>query len=159
MYGTLLGTAHEMVVNALEKMHAVPKKQCAEWGKPAVHWHAAVAGAIGGYVVWSGYTSINYQIVLYLLSRILIACVSLAAKKGIMPFTMCTFSKVYPVLAVSLWATVMWLFENAPESLHPSLKRSMDFLYHDSNTWKEGVMDFLPSPATAIVCAAIYFKW
>ncbi|POM61839.1 Peroxisomal membrane protein, partial [Phytophthora palmivora] len=28
-------------------------------GKPGVHWHAAVAGGIGGYLVWGRYSSVN----------------------------------------------------------------------------------------------------
>ena len=35
----------------------------------------------------------------------------------------------FPVLASLLWAIVMVLFEESPDVLHPSLKKSMDEIY------------------------------
>lgn len=120
-------------------------------GKPARPWHAAVAGGIGGYLVWGRYSSVNFQVVMYLMSRVAIAAVRVAAARGVPPFRSHTFPRVYPLLAAGVWASVMWLFENEPHSLHPSLRKSMDFLYHDSCRWDGGLLDFLPSPATAAV--------
>lgn len=128
-------------------------------GLPAQGWHAALAGGVGGYLVWSKYSSVNYQIVMYLLSRIIISFFRKMAKDGIYPWNKCAFDQVYPILAVSVWASVMYLYEEAPSTLHGSLKKSMDFLYHDSNTWEKGISDFLPSPLTAIVCALTIFKF
>lgn len=125
-------------------------------GRPAAEWHAALAGAIGGYLVWSKYSSVNYQIVMYLFSRIVIALVKRMAANGVKPFCLVQFKQVYPSLAIATWAIVMWLFETNPETLHPSLKKSMDFLYHDSNEWPNGISDFFPSTATALTCLA---KW
>ena len=42
---------------------------------------SAIAGAVGGYFVWARYTSVHYQIVLYLLSRILVASAKLAVTR------------------------------------------------------------------------------
>jgi outer membrane protein TolC len=33
-------------------------------GSPAAPWHAAVAGAVGGYFIWGDYSGVNYQITL-----------------------------------------------------------------------------------------------
>lgn len=120
-------------------------------GKPAAHWHAAVAGGVGGYLVWGKYSGVNYQIVMYLLSRVLISIVKVLAARGYKPFADHTFPKVYPALATVVWATVMWLYENERASLHPSLSKSMDFLYDESCKWANGVADFLPSPVSAAV--------
>ena len=103
------------------------------------------------YLTWANYSSVNYQILLYLVSRVLVALVKLWSKKG---FDSCTsqvhFKQAYPYLACATWALVMWLFEYHPELLHPSLSASMEELYHDSNVWRH-VKDFLPSPATMAV--------
>ena len=40
-----------------------------------------------------------------------------------------------PLFGAMVWAIVLWLFEHEPESLQPSLRASMDYLYHDSNAW------------------------
>lgn len=120
-------------------------------GKPARHWHAAVAGGVGGYLVWGRYSSVNFQIVMYLLSRVVISVARVLAAKGYAPFAQHKFQHVYPLLAAGVWASVMWLFENEPATLHPSLRRSMEFLYDESCHWKDGLVEFLPSPATAAV--------
>jgi peroxisomal membrane protein 4 len=122
-----------------------------EVGKPGAHWHAAVAGGIGGYLVWGRYSSVNFQIIMYLMSRALISLVRVLAKKGCQPFAQHHFKHVYPLLATVVWAGAMWLYENEPATLHPSLLKSMQFLYDESCHWKDGLVDFLPSPATAAV--------
>ena len=70
---------------------------------------------------------------MYLLSRIMIAAVKLASAKGVWPFRNFEFKGVYPPFAALVWGVVLYLFEFHPETLHPSLERSMEFLYHDSN--------------------------
>lgn len=93
----------------------------------------------------------QYQIVLYLLSRIVIAFFKVMAEKGLEPFARFEFKGTYPYLAAGVWAAVMYLFEVHHSSLHRSLSLSMDFLYHDSNTWKN-VSDFLmPWPTAAVL--------
>ncbi len=44
-----------------------------------------------------------------------------------------------------------------PEVLHPSLKVSMDFIYHDANTWAS-MKDFLPSGPMAVCLAYMLFE-
>lgn len=100
-------------------------------GLPEQPHHAFLAGAIGGYIVWGRYSSLNYQLVLYLVSRILVGCFKLAKQRGIPPFSWrkLTFTKTYPWAAAGIWGTVMVMFEECPEILHPSLRRSMEEIY------------------------------
>jgi len=100
-------------------------------GLPEQPYHAFLAGSVGGYLVWGNYSSINYQLLLYLASRIIIGCIKLAREKGVPPFSWkgLTFNKTYPWAAAGIWGTVMMLFEEYPDVLHPSLKRSMDEIY------------------------------
>ncbi|KUF92019.1 Serine/threonine-protein kinase AtPK2/AtPK19 [Phytophthora nicotianae] len=131
--------------------HALGRHVSTGVGKPGAHWHAAVAGGIGGYLVWGRYSSVNFQIIMYLMSRVLISAVRLLAAKGYQPFAQHRFKHVYPLLATVVWASVMWLYENEPHTLHPSLLKSMQFLYDESCRWKDGLVEFLPSPATTAV--------
>lgn len=127
-------------------------------GLPASRLDSLVAGAVGGYLVWANYSRVNYQIVLYLLSRIVVGLVMKLARQGVRPFALTNFKQAYPWLATGVWAIVMFLFEHHPSVVHPSLKASMDFLYHESNAWKSW-RDFLPSPVlTATLLAMVYEK-
>mmetsp|Transcript_71566 Transcript_71566/g.202181 ORF Transcript_71566/g.202181 Transcript_71566/m.202181 type:complete len:259 (+) Transcript_71566:72-848(+) len=102
-------------------------------GRPSRDWHPALAGALGGYLVWGNYSSVNYQISLYVLSRVLISSMKLAAQKQLKPFKHFSFEQVYPVGAAAVWAAVMYLWEQHPALLQPSLRTSMDFLYRDGD--------------------------
>ena len=72
------------------------------------------------------------QINLYLLSRILYALVKLMVKRG---YTPQPDGPVFPWFAAVVWGIVLWLFEYEGDTLQPSLKSSMTYLYHDSNAW------------------------
>ena len=100
-------------------------------GLPEQPYHAFLAGAVGGYIVWGRYSGVNYQLVLYLTSRILVGCVKLASEKNIPPFSWkrLSFTNTYPWAAAGIWGTVMMLFEEHPNVLDPSLRRSMDEIY------------------------------
>eukprot|EP00577_Skeletonema_sp_RCC1716_P022693 CAMPEP_0113410606 /NCGR_PEP_ID=MMETSP0013_2-20120614/21788_1 /TAXON_ID=2843 ORGANISM="Skeletonema costatum, Strain 1716" /NCGR_SAMPLE_ID=MMETSP0013_2 /ASSEMBLY_ACC=CAM_ASM_000158 /LENGTH=236 /DNA_ID=CAMNT_0000296837 /DNA_START=377 /DNA_END=1084 /DNA_ORIENTATION=+ /assembly_acc=CAM_ASM_000158 len=82
-------------------------------GIPQHPYHAFLAGAVGGYIVWGRYSSVNYQLILYLASRILVGCIKLAREKGIRPFSWkkLKFANSYPYGAAVIWGTVMMLFE------------------------------------------------
>ena len=126
-------------------------KLAAPMGKPTTQLDSFLAAALVGHFVWGRYSSVNSQIVLYLLSRITIALPKVAAQKGYPIFRDYDFDTVYPYLASGVWGTVLWLYEFYPETLQKSLTGSMDFLYDESNRWEGGTTDFLPSPATAAV--------
>eukprot|EP00291_Cryptomonas_curvata_P006367 CAMPEP_0172190362 /NCGR_PEP_ID=MMETSP1050-20130122/23073_1 /TAXON_ID=233186 /ORGANISM="Cryptomonas curvata, Strain CCAP979/52" /LENGTH=157 /DNA_ID=CAMNT_0012865231 /DNA_START=110 /DNA_END=580 /DNA_ORIENTATION=- len=118
-------------------------------GTPAEAWHALLAGWIGGMLVWSKYSSVNEQIALYLLSRVVVSFVKMLAVRGVAPFSSVNYGQVYPYLAAGVWAVVMWLYEAYPKTLQPSLESSMRYLYADTNTWPSGPASFLPSAASA----------
>lgn len=103
-------------------------------GIPDQPYHSFVAGAFGGYFVWGSYSGVNYQLLLYLASRIIVASIKLASEKGIRPFSShrFRFPHAYPWAAAGIWGSVMMLFEEFPDMLHPSLKRSMDEIYRFS---------------------------
>lgn len=91
-------------------------------GHPERSHHALFAGAIGGYLIWGRYSSVNYQVVLYLASRVL---VGLWKRYGVGH----EHPNLYRFAAAAVWGVVMMLFEECPEVLHPSLKSSMDEIY------------------------------
>ena len=111
-----------------------------EPGLPENPRHALIAGAVGGYAVWGRYSSVNYQIVLYLTSRIIVGGLTLARERGIPPFgaKMLNFDRSYRLAAAAVWGVVMLLFEEHPHVLHPSLKRSMDEIYRFLPSWLSG---------------------
>ena len=108
-----------------------------EPGLPEKPYHAFLAGSVGGYIVWGRYSGVNYQLILYLASRIIVGCIKLASEKGIPPFSwkQLRFNKTYPWAAAGIWGTVMMLFEEYPQVLHPSLRRSMDEIYRFSSSF------------------------
>ena len=55
-------------------------------GRPLKPYHSALAGALGGYMIWGEYSSVNYQIIQYLLPRLLISYSQILARKGVFPF-------------------------------------------------------------------------
>ncbi|CAM4619916.1 unnamed protein product [Leuciscus chuanchicus] len=90
--------------------------------------HSFLAACLGGWLI-------N----MYLLSRILFALSRLAVEKGFIPQPK---KDPFPLFATLVWGVVLWLFEYHPHTLQPSLQSSMNYLYHDSNTWHD-ISDFL----------------
>lgn len=129
-------------------------------GYPKYKYHPFIAGAIGGYFVWGKeYSSVHYQILLYLVSRVLVGCLKVALidqqnkrddmaqvtpRDRMFLSSRLSFSKAlnclkkfvqekgYTISSTVVWALVMSLFENASHSLHPSLRSSMEEIYHSS---------------------------
>ena len=100
--------------------------------------HNLLGGAISGYTFFGKKTSVNYQLTLYLLSRITVGAIeSIAKRKGI------TNLNLYPWLTAICWGLVMLLFEDDPSTIQASLKTSMDFLYKDSDKYSSWA-DFVP---------------
>ncbi|KAL0094677.1 peroxisomal membrane protein 4 [Phycomyces blakesleeanus] len=99
-------------------------------GKESSH-HSFLAGAIGGYIVFKNNTSINQQIILYLFSRIFMALVKLPVKRQVVDAPQHSFA----IFATLIWGTVMWLFKHEADTLQPSLRASMVYIYKDSDTW------------------------
>ncbi|KAK7154757.1 hypothetical protein R3I93_009647 [Phoxinus phoxinus] len=101
--------------------------------------HSFLAACLGGWLVFGENNNINSQINMYLLSRILFALSRLAVEKGFIPQPK---TDPFPLFATLVWGVVLWLFEYHPHTLQPSLQSSMNYLYHDSNTWHD-ISDFL----------------
>lgn len=98
-----------------------------------------ISGFLAGYVCFKKNTPVNYQITLYLLSRILVGGAQhLSNKTGLFKDV-----NAYPVLTAVCWALVMFLYEDDSSTLQPSLRYSMDFLYKDSEKF-ESWADFVP---------------
>lgn len=136
--------------------------ECILPGYPKHKSHPFIAGAIGGYFVWGKeYSSVHYQILLYLVSRVLVGCLKVvlkdqqnqrvpvaqtAPRDGRILFKRSQLSKAlhflkktfqekgYSLSSTVVWALVMSLFENSSHSLHPSLRSSMEEIYHSSPT-------------------------
>lgn len=112
-------------------------------GHPENAYHSFVAGAVGGYLVWGRYSSVNYQIVLYLTSRVIVGL----GKKFLLKQSNTSDKALegggltqtggsrdyYPFAAALVWGTVMALFEESPEVLHPTLRASMNEIYRSQH--------------------------
>lgn len=101
--------------------------------------HSFLAGSIGGFLVFHKNNSINSQINMYLLSRILFALCRLGVEKGYIPEPK---RDPFPLFTALTWGLVMWLFGYHRPTLQPSLQSSMTYLYEDSNVWHD-ISDFL----------------
>ena len=135
-------------------------------GRPYNRYHALIAGAVGGYFIWGKYSSVNYQIILYLTSRVFVGLCKqyllpsflrfTGVKEGIDATTTTTktnggnknnhnhdatkikiiMNRFYSLSATLVWALVMMLFEESPEVLHPSLRSSMNEIYRQKQQQK-----------------------
>jgi hypothetical protein len=130
VFGRLCPTMETNGSNSIPSLVAV--------GYPRYSHHALIAGSIGGYVVWGRYSSINYQIVLYLTSRVLVGICQRLLRQQEQPTNSSTNAisippfvkdRMYSISAAAVWGIVMYLFEDSPEVLHQSLKASMDEIY------------------------------
>ncbi|KAI8370009.1 peroxisomal membrane protein 4-like protein [Blakeslea trispora] len=93
--------------------------------------HPFIAGVIGGYYVFGENNSINQQIILYLFSRAVLAMVKVPVQRQIMNAP----EHTYPVFAAVVWGVIMWLFRHETETVQPSLRASMQYIYRDSDSW------------------------
>jgi len=149
-------------------------------GLPASSLDPALAGGLSAYLVWYGgeYSGISHQVALYLLGRVVVAACKYLAAQDVAPFSRISFSSTgYPALVVSVWAAVMWLYENEASRKHlqKSLAASMQPLYTDSNCVAVGPSGaassstagskglnwalLLPNTATLAVLAVAAVKW
>ncbi|CAK3997846.1 peroxisomal membrane [Lecanosticta acicola] len=122
--------------------------------------HNFLAGLFGGYWVFGhgkgAASSVNQQIVIYVFARVVLALAKLAVQPpgdnalvgshygghGGIGFLNLSEEQVqtirkfaWPVFASMSWASVMWLFEGYPETLQPSLRSSMTYIYTNAEKW------------------------
>ncbi|ORZ20549.1 peroxisomal membrane protein 4 [Absidia repens] len=100
-------------------------------GNKEATYHPFIAGLVGGYYVFGENNNINQQIILYLFSRVVMALVKLPVKREIVDAPQHT----YPIFAAVVWGSVMWLFNKESDTLQPSLRASMQYIYQDSQKW------------------------
>ena len=100
-------------------------------------YHALLAGFLIGGIVFRKKTSVNLQISLYLLARVIVGGAANIAQRYKIKVD------AYPKLTAACWAIVMFLYADDPSSLQASLKSSMDFLYTESESYKSWT-DFVP---------------
>ncbi|KAI7163619.1 hypothetical protein KC349_g1190 [Hortaea werneckii] len=116
--------------------------------------HSFMAGLFGSYWVFghgkAGTSSVNQQICIYVFARVVLAFAKLAVQppgdnslvgsrygghggKGLLGLNEEQLQRVrqnsWPVFASLSWACVMWLFRWYPETLQPSLRSSMQYMY------------------------------
>ena len=116
--------------------------------------HTFLAGLNGGYWVFGhgrgASSSVNQQIVIYVFARVVLALAKLAVQppgdnslvngdygghggKGFLRLDEKQLKAIqaysWPVFASMSWAAVMWLFRWYPETLQPSLRSSMTYMY------------------------------
>jgi peroxisomal membrane protein 4 len=96
-----------------------------------------IAGIVGSYFMWTKNSSVNMQIMLYLLSRDILALSNMIAGKY--------FPKLpgFKITSMIVWGVVMFLFEYNPKALQSSLESSMNFIYKESDSF-ENWRDFIP---------------
>ncbi|KAM5124943.1 peroxisomal membrane protein 4-like [Mantella aurantiaca] len=119
---------YKSILTAQEKIHG------SKW-----QFHSFLAACVGGWVVFGENNTINSQINMYVLSRVLFGMSRLAVEKGFIPEPKCD---VFPVFSALVWGLVLWMFEYHRHTLQPSLQSSMTYLYEDSNIWHD-ISDFL----------------
>ena len=142
--------------------------------------HTFLAGLFGGYWVFGhgkgASSSVNQQIVIYVFARVVLALAKLAVQppgdnslvggiygghggKGALGLSQEQLSIIqrysWPVFASFSWASVMWIFRYYPETLQPSLRSSMTYMYvsflHISYIQKEQEADVVSSPCVVMM--------
>ncbi|OAP63634.1 hypothetical protein AYL99_02861 [Fonsecaea erecta] len=111
------------------------------------------AGLLGGYVVFGRgkQGSVNQQIVIYVFARVILALARLSIEPPSATSTTPTptlwtqrlspevkakiQNNAWPVFASLSWAFVMYIFRWQPESIQPSLRSSMKYIYVNSDYW------------------------
>ncbi|XP_057637668.1 peroxisomal membrane protein 4 [Chionomys nivalis] len=101
--------------------------------------HSFLAAFLGGLLLFGKNNSVNSQINMYLLSRLVFALCRLGVEKGYIPKLRWD---PFPLHTAVIWGLVLWLFEYHRPTLQPSLQSSMTYLYEDSNIWHD-ISDFL----------------
>jgi peroxisomal membrane protein 4 len=96
---------------------------------------ACAAGAIAGAAVFGTSSTVNSQINLYVMARVLYALACKHTSLG-------TSTLQYRLFAALVWALVMHLFETQTQLLQASLVHSMTFLYQESKHWPSNIRDW-----------------
>lgn len=100
-------------------------------------WKIFMSASVAGYLVFGTNNSINSQVNMYLLSRVLFGLCRLAAERGYLPSADAKKNgrDPFPLFAALVWGFVLTLFEYNRHTLQPSLQSSMTYIYDDSKSW------------------------
>lgn len=105
------------------------------------------SGLLGGYVVFGQrnartgkISSISQQIVIYVFARVMLAIAKLSVEPSSGLVTNVHLSNrikenAWPAFAALSWGMVMFVFRWHPESIQPSLRSSMSYIYVQSDHW------------------------
>ncbi|MCJ1315380.1 hypothetical protein MMC15_000699 [Xylographa vitiligo] len=112
-----------------------------------VSYDTFLAGLLGGYIVFgrNSQSSVNQQIVTYVFARVILAFAKIFVQKGgLLPVQLReqVAGKAWPIFAAVSWGAVMWLFRWFPETIQPSMRSSMQYIYINADHWG-GFRDFL----------------
>lgn len=98
-----------------------------------------IAGFFCSYFFLSREASpVNMQIMLYLLSRNILAMSNMISTNYLNNYN------GFTITSMTVWGIVMFLFEYNSKKLQGSLASSMDFIYKDSDRQYESILDFVP---------------
>lgn len=111
------------------------------------HFDTFVAGLVGGYTVFGRdiQNPVSQQIVIYVFARVALAVAKLAVQPrgegkvagsggglglvGNEEMRAAVLKNAWPVFASLSWACVMYMFRWHPETVQPSLRSSMNYMY------------------------------
>jgi peroxisomal membrane protein 4 len=105
------------------------------------------SGLLGGYLVFGRrhpktgkVNSVAQQIVIYVFARVVLAIAKLSVEPqaGFVQNPVLSHrikDNAWPVFAAMSWGMVMFVFRWHPESIQPSLRSSMSYIYVQSDTW------------------------
>jgi peroxisomal membrane protein 4 len=98
-----------------------------------------ISGFIASYLFLSREaTAVNMQIMLYLLSRDILALANIVSNNYMNGWSGFTLT------SMTVWGIVMFLFEYNSKLLQSSLTASMNFIYKESDKKYESILDFIP---------------
>ncbi|KAF2088057.1 peroxisomal membrane protein 4 [Saccharata proteae CBS 121410] len=118
-------------------------------------YDSMISGLLGGYFVFGRrQSSVNQQIVIYVFARVVLAMAKLVVQPsgapghGKMPdggdgwglvsdpvLSKKIKDNAWPVFASMSWALVMYVWRWHPETVQPSLRSSMNYIYEQSDHW------------------------
>ena len=101
-------------------------------GRPAQPYHALIAGAVGGYLIWGRWSTLSHQVLMYVSIRVLAALWKLLPVHDAE-----NWRRTHRLAATVAWAAVLYVWETHPDVLQGSLRKSMDEIY-DSGLFGTG---------------------
>ncbi len=99
-----------------------------------------ISGMVAGYFAFFKDNSINKQITLYSISRVIFAFIQ---KVWLKSHNFSQFSKFFPLISGLAWGLMLFIFENENSLLSGTEIKVLGYIYKDSDSWKSW-KDFIP---------------